>query len=150
LDAMPTVASGGNVGLTFARIIGAVDAKRPVAYTWEGLMRSMWPSGKYGTSIRGQRLEMSLDPGQTYDHMRIFSHRDFVGRLVHTVDCRETPVIDIDIPHAMFWNAKLPAALSDSALVLERDFGQVGHVDFYRVDATAAAPGKVRAYTFAK
>jgi len=150
LSAMPRVASGGNVGLTFARIAGAVDAKRPVAYTWEGLLRSMWPSGKYGTSIRGQRLEMTLDPGQSYDHMRIFSHRDFVGRLVHTVDCRETPVIDIDIPHAMFWNARLPAALSDSSLVLERDFGQIGHVDFYRVDKTPAAPTKVKAYTFAK
>lgn len=69
---LPTVSPDSPIKLTFARINSCVDAKRPVAYPYEGLLNSTWPSFKYGASTRGQKLEIALDENQDYDH----AHRE--------------------------------------------------------------------------
>jgi len=147
---LPTVSPDSPIKLTFARINSCVDAKRPVAYPYEGLLNSTWPSFKYGASTRGQKLEIALDENQDYDHVRIFSHRNFVGRLVHATDSQPEALATFDIPHAMFWHEKLPGKLTDTQLVLERAYGQMGHIDFYRVEPAKPATGNnVESYQLA-
>ena len=53
---LPSVSPDEPKTFTFARINRCVDAKRPVAYPYEGLLQTTWPSILYGPSTRGQRL----------------------------------------------------------------------------------------------
>ena len=134
LKNIPEVDAGSGVRMAFARINGCIDAKRPVAYPYEGLLRTSWPGSKYGPSVRGHRLEISLDEGQSYDRVRLFAQRYFRGRLLSGTD---KSLISLNASYASFLHAKLPAALDDTSLVLERDGGQIGHIDFYRSEALA-------------
>lgn len=131
---IPVVDAGSGVRLTFARISGCRDAKRPVAYPYEGLLRTSWPGSKYGASVRGHRLEISLDGGQEYDRVRLFAQRYFRGRLLNSSD---KSLVSMNVPHARFLHAKLPGSLSETSLVLERDGGQIGQIDFYRSEPLA-------------
>jgi hypothetical protein len=151
LAALPVVSPGQPQRLTFARVNRCIDAKRPVAYPFEGLLETTWPSLKYGPSIRGQRLDIALDAGQSYDHLRLFVHRPFTGELVRAPRGRDESILPIEAPQSMFWHRRLPAACSDTALVLKRDFGQLGQIDFYRADPVDAArlPSKTEDYTLA-
>ncbi len=149
---LPEVHPDRPVKLAFARINQCVDAKRPVAYPYEGLLRSPWPGSKYGPSIRGQQLAIRLDPGSSYDRVRLFATRHFQGRLARRAnfDQRAETVLDFDVPHAMFWHAQLPEAIEDTELLLKRRAGIMGQIDFYRVEPfeDAEVAGSVD-YTFA-
>ena len=151
LAALPVVTPDQPLAFTFARINRCVDAKRPVAYPIEGLWQTTWPSLKYGPSIRGQRLEMALDDGQSYDRIRLFIHRPFSGELVRpTISGKDESILPIQVAQSMFWHRRLPAPCSDTALVLKREAGQMGQIDLYRVDPLDAArlPAKTEAYSF--
>jgi len=148
---MPTLSPDAPRAFAFARINHCVDAKRPVAYPYEGLLRSAWPSGKYGPSIRGQRLEISLDPNQSYDRVRLFVHRPFKAQLVGTKDGTDRTIASFDVPRAMFWHQRLPRAIRDTALALKRARGRLGQIDFYRVEPLSPAlrPKLTETFTFA-
>jgi len=134
LDSIPILEPGNPSRFTFARVNGCIDAKRPVAYPYEGLIRSAWPGTKYGPSIRGRRVQISLDPNQRYDRVRVFTQRAFRGQLQHKVDGVEKPVLDIDAPSPMFWHGQMPETLQDTTLWLTRENGRIGQIDFYRVE----------------
>jgi hypothetical protein len=61
-------------------------------------------------------------------------------------------VLAFDIPHAMFWHGRLKQPLSDMDLILERDNGRMGQIDFYRVEPLSGRlkPGKTESFTFAR
>jgi hypothetical protein len=148
LDTLPRLAAGQGLELTFARVAGCVDAKRPVAYPWEGLLRTTWPSQKYGPSIRGRRLEIRLDPQQRFDRVRLFAHRPFVGSLHVGVD--EQQVTQLEAPDTMFAHVKLAQPVEASQLLLRRRSGQMGQIDFYRAEALERVkpPKQAVAYHF--
>jgi hypothetical protein len=151
LAALPVVTAGQPQVITFARINRCVDAKRPVAYPFEGLWQTTWPSLKYGPSIRGQRLDIALDAGSSYDHIRLFVHRPFTGELAHAPKGQDETILAIEAPQSMFWHRRLPAACTDTDLVLKRTFGQLGQIDLYRVDPLDAArlPATTETYLLA-
>jgi hypothetical protein len=151
LAALPVLSPDKPQSITFARIGRCVDSKRPVAYPIEGLWQTTWPSLKYGPSIRGQRLELELEEGPAYDHIRLFVHRPFSGDLVRVVNGTEKTILPIDAPRSMFWHRRLPAVFSDTSLVLKRETGQMGQIDLYRVDALEAAGllAKTEVFVFA-
>lgn len=133
LASMPAASPGAPTSLHFATVEKCVDAKRPVAYTWAGLLRTNWPSFKYGPSIRGQNLEISLRPDQTYDRYRVFATRHFHGQVVRYDGRQPKTMAAIDIPHAMFRHGRLDAMHDDTAVELHRRDGQIGQFDLYRV-----------------
>ncbi len=141
------------VALVFARIQKAVAAKRPVAPPRGGLMGSSWPDIKYGASTRGRELELELTPGSVFDRVRLFVQRPFTGELVQTSgQGADQKLTVIQVPEATVWNKKLGKAVSGESLKITREYGNLGPVDFYRVEkALAEAQAKAKlVYRFEK
>ncbi|MBI4025988.1 MAG: hypothetical protein HY360_13465 [Verrucomicrobia bacterium] len=153
LASLPAVESGKPQTFTFARFTGCVDANRPVAEPFWGFPGSTWPLDKYGASIRGEHLDIHLAAGQSYDRVRVCAQRRFAGEFKRaTPNGREETVVPLDAEQAGIWHRKLPAALTDSRLVLKRKTGALGEIAFYRVEPLKRQPsGKdVIAFALAK
>ncbi len=152
LAAMPGLDPGVPLALTFTRVSSCVDAKRPVAYPHEGLLYTTWPSHKYGSSIRGQRLDIGLDDNGGFDRVRVLLHRAFEGEFVRVRDGQDEKILDVTGPHAAFRHAKLPALMTERELALRRAYGQLGQIDFYRAEAVDVAdlPDRLAPFAFAK
>jgi hypothetical protein len=162
LKSLPVVAAGQAQKFEFARITQSVDAKRPSNIAFDGFPTTSWPNIMYGAALRGQQLDLYLEPDAKYDRVRIFTHRQFKGRLVRVPEekrdepapftfegvkhpspantAREaqmdevTPLLPIETPGAQVWHGKLPRILSDRRLALQREAGRLGEIDFYRVE----------------
>ena len=149
---IPALEPAKPLALTFARIVRCVDAKRPVAQPHEGFAVTTWPQIKYGASIRGERLEIQLAPGSSYDRVRVFLHRKFRGAFVRDTAGKDEVVAAIDEPRATIWHRPLGRMLTDEQVALTRKQGRLGQTDFYRVEPLKAAevPKQVVAFTFAR
>ncbi len=146
---LPVVEAEQPAEFAFARFIKCVDAKRPVAQLFEGFSRTTWPLIKYGASIRGRHLDIELAPGQTYDRVRAFVHRRFVGRFMRLDEKGAAQeIIPFNAPHATIWHRRLPEAMSESRLILKRTTGQLGQIDFYRVTPLAEQPQTLPEFSF--
>ena len=150
LARMPVVETGAPQMFTFARITECVDAKRPVAQLFEGFYDTSWPLVKYGASTKGEELAISLAPKPSYDRVRLFVHRPFDGALVRSIARVETQALAIHAPQSGVWHGKLDGALSDEALTLKRRAGNLGQLDFYRVEPMAILAREAVALHFAK
>jgi hypothetical protein len=138
---LASVEAGRGVQFTSARFLGCVDSRRPVAQPFEGVVDATWPLVKYGTSIRGRELEITLAPKSSYDHARLLLQRPFSGALVHRAeDGRETPLAAVEAGQPMVWHARLEGVVARDKLLLKRTTGQMGQIDFYRVEPLATAP----------
>jgi len=148
---IPSLEPGKPLALTFARIVRCVDAKRPVAQPHEGFAVTTWPLIKYGASIRGERLDIQLAPGSSYDRVRVFLHRKFRGAFVRAATGKDETLAAIDEPRATIWHRPLGRMLTDEQVALTRKQGRLGQIDFYRVDPLKApdVPKQVVAFTFA-
>jgi hypothetical protein len=178
LAALPVIAANKPQQFVFAPIVQGMDARRPIASVFEGLSRHTWPSIVYGASLRGRYLDLYLQPNQTYDRVRVFTHRRFEGRFLRLPEnmrhasppeysvasvksgkpenLPEEPqpkdkatLLPIATERAAIWNRKLPAALTDSHLALERTTGRLGSIDFYRAEPMAKVqPSELTSYKF--
>jgi len=143
LAQIPTAAPGQALRFDFARVTHCVDAKRLVAQPFEGLRASTWPLQKYGASTKGRNLEVHFAPGQSFDRVRIFQHRPFSGRFCEVlpgVGARRLMETDVKRP---IFRGRFADMRTDAQLLLERDKGWLGQIDFYRVDPAAALPEDV-------
>jgi hypothetical protein len=140
LAQLPRATGGGALRYTFARIEKCVDANRQVAQPFEGFRDSCWPLQKYGASLKGRALQIHFQPEQRFDRARIFTQRPYVGRLMEVlpgVGARK--LADVASPRPL-WRTQFAQMRTDRVMQLERETGQVGQVDFFRVDPLAAAP----------
>lgn len=144
LAVLPTVASGGAVTIAFARITEIMDAKRPDNHAFDGISVTTWPNEMYGASIRGEQMEITLEDGATYDRVRVFAHRPLDVALKADDTLATISTYDARIVHT-----KLPASKATD-LILTRDRGQIGELDFYRVDSSARKTGDIRTFHFAR
>jgi len=146
LAEIPAVKSGNAIRFTFARVIRAIDAKRLVAQPFEGLLQSCWPLQKYGASTKGRNLEIHFAPEQTFDRVRLFAHQPFSGRLLEVLPgVGSNELTKIDAPRPT-WRARFDNLRSDRLVILERDGGSLGQVDFYSVDSASKLPEKLQPY----
>jgi hypothetical protein len=131
LKEIPVVNSGGSKMLTFSRVVQAMDDKRPIAQVFENYPGDTWPLLQYGASTRGKHLEIQLAPNASYDHVRVYAQRSFSG----TLNRADGGVLaSINAAQPMIWNRDLGKPVRDNSLALNRDFGRIGQIDFYRVD----------------
>lgn len=151
VEKLPVVKSGEGVQLTFAEFEKMIDAKRPHVQLFEGLSRSTWPNEMYGASIRGRSIDMYLRGEPSYDRVRVFVHRPFEGEF-RSIDKfgREHSLAPFTNEFATIWHEKLDEAQSANHVKLERKYGAIGQVDFYRVDPLKAALKDVMPFTLAK
>jgi hypothetical protein len=153
LEQMPVVEAGKPQLFTFARIVGCVDAKRPVSQPFDGFPATTWPHIEYGASLRGQRLDIELAPDPSYDRVRVFVHRKFSGVCVRkTPDGKEESLAGLEAPRATVWHRRLPAMLREQELALKCSQGRLGQIDFYRVEPLKRLPKpkETVGYAFAK
>ncbi len=160
LAQLPRVAAGAGVALQFARFVGAIDSKRAYAQVFEGLMFSTWPDDMYSATLCGKRLDLLLEPGSRFDRVRLFLQRPFTGELRAAkaavsvpsaadpatlgsqlgmsfmgelpATISETPLLQIGTAHAQVWHHQLNQMVEADRMVLTREVGMVGQVDFYR------------------
>ncbi|MBI2193029.1 MAG: hypothetical protein HYU36_13705 [Planctomycetes bacterium] len=150
LAELPQVLSGKTLSWTFARVTQAIDAHRAVAQPFEGLRDTCWPLQKYGASTKGQRVEFHLAPGQRFDRVRLFAQRPFSGRLMEVLPgVGANKLFEISTKRPL-WRGSFATERSDLRLLLERDWGQVGQIDFYRVEPVRALPKRRRAFSTAR
>lgn len=150
LAELPQLPSGKMLSWTFARVIQAIDAHRRVAQPFEGLRDTCWPLQKYGASTKGKRLELYLAPGQRFDRVRLFAQRPFAGRLMEVLPgVGSNKLFDISAERPL-WRGRFASERNDLLLLLERDWGQMGQIDFYRVEPVKSLPKKRRTFTTAK
>ncbi|MHC4884386.1 MAG: hypothetical protein ACYTGH_04800 [Planctomycetota bacterium] len=150
LAALTVVTAQKAQQLTFARIKGCRDARRPVAQPIDGYLSSSWPDHKYGASIRGQRLTMTFEDGVDCDRIAIFSHRNLNGELLVPEGREERAIGKVNIPHATFFHQRLSEPLTGTELTLKRKYGQLGQIMFYRSDALTERPATGTSYSLAK
>ncbi len=145
LREIPVVMAGDSVRYTFARIVKAVDANRMVAQPFEGLRDTVWPIQKYGASTKGKKLAIYFAPYQAYDRVRLFAQRPFEGRLMEVLPgVGAKKVFDVRAGRPL-WRAHYDRVRTDPFVLLERDFGQIGQMDFYRVQPEGSGIGGQRA-----
>lgn len=143
---VPVVTPAQSKMLTFARVVNATDAKRPVAQVFENYPGDTWPLLQYGASIRGKHLDLQLAPDSSYDHVRLYLQRSFSGALTKA-DGSE--VLAVQASQPMIWNRDLGKTMNDDRLALNRDYGRVGQIDFYRTDAMPKLlPRELETYAF--
>lgn len=151
LDVIPRVAPDKPIQIDFARITGAVDSKRPVAQMFEGFYYTTWPMDMYGASTKGNRLDLTLEKGSSFDHARFFTQRRFRGELRRpTLDGQGETLVNINTPAAQIWHCKLDAVAKDQQLYLTRETGMLGQIDFYSTSALKAQskPADIRTFHF--
>lgn len=127
---------GKPVQMTFAQVESMYDARRRIAQPFEGFKATNWPLTKYGASSKGRLLEMNLRPGQSYDRMRLFCQRPFIGALKEPGG-KTLLEVGTDRP---IWRGRLGELHRDTALHLQRHSGKIGQIDFYRTEP-APTPG---------
>jgi len=138
LGEIPTVESGQILRYALARTTHAVDARRRIAQPVDGLWASAWPLTKYGASAKGRLLEIGLAPDQSYDRVRIFMHRTFIGsfqELVPGMGLRKT--LDVEAVRPI-WRGHFDARRNDRRIYLARQGGWLGQIDFIRAEIVAA------------
>ncbi len=141
LATLPLLPSGETRQWNFARFLGCVDARRPVAHPFEGVVDSTWPLVKYGASIRGRELEIALAPGAAFDRIRMTLQRPFSGEVgFRAGDGRETRLAVVESTQPRVWHARLDAPVQRERLFLKRSTGRMNQLDFYRVDPLDAPP----------
>lgn len=149
LEALPRVEAGKPLEFTFARITRCVDAKRPVAEPFEGFAHSTWPLVKYGASIRGQRLDIYLASGASYDRARVLLHRPFSGGFVRPAAAgQEEMLLALESDQAVLWHRRLPFMLHDEHVALKRKTGWLGQIDFYRAEPMRRRPSSKKLLAF--
>ncbi len=153
-EALPVAAADALLGLHFARVTGAMDAKRPQAQVFEGLSRTTWPKIYYGPFVKGRHLDIELENGAVYDRVRAFVQRPFQGVLAAGAqadsDATDAAALPLETEQATYWHRRLPAGLADApALSLRRRQGQLGQLDFYRVQPGVALPEADRRQVYA-
>jgi len=148
LEEVPVVRDGEALRQVFARVTGAIDAKRMVAQPFEGLWPSTWPLSKYGASTKGRLLELHLAPDQSFDRARVFMHRRFAGSFQEVVPgggLRDTLRVRAE---RSLWRGRFPTMRTDRTVYLRRKGGWLGQIDFFRVENASPAdlPTRLRAY----
>jgi hypothetical protein len=148
ISEIPTVNGNQTKMLTFARVVNCMDAKRPVAQVFENYPGDTWPLLQYGASIRGKHLDIQLAKGSSYDHIRVYAQRSFSGAFARE-DGRVLTSVKAAEP--MIWQRDLGNPLREERLTLNRDFGRIGQIDFYRVDnAPKLNARELESFTFQK
>ncbi|MHC4873042.1 MAG: LamG-like jellyroll fold domain-containing protein, partial [Planctomycetota bacterium] len=150
LKNIPTVDQGKGTAIHYARIRKGIDAKRPTALLSDGYLNSTWPSHKYGSSIRGQVMDLTMEENQNFDRVVFFSHRNFKGSLLSTDKGKKSYHGSFDIPHAMYWHQKLEREVTSENVLLERDYGQLGEIAFYKTEKLSRRPRSVDSFTLKK
>jgi hypothetical protein len=157
LEELARVKGGEGVSIVYSRIQKAVAAKRPIATPMSGIAAMSWPDIKYGASTRGKQLDLELAEGARFDRMRLFVQRPFTGALTHRLANGQTQTMaGIDVQEPSIWHKKLSGVMTDREVIIKREYGALGPIDFYRVEAMGAdalgtaAPKKAREYRFEK
>jgi len=146
LAEMPVVKADSAIRFTFARVLRSIDAKRLVAQPFEGLLQSCWPLQKYGASTKGRSLEIRFAQDQTFDRVRLFAHHVFSGRLQEVLPGVGTKdLLEIDAPRPN-WRARFGDVRRDRSLILQRDGGSLGQIDFFSVDSVSVLPKNLLTY----
>src|ERR1043166_2974018 len=128
----------GSTPLEFkwTRVNHTEDCKRRMAQPFEGLPSTCWPHARYGASVSGKQLEISLDLGVPYDRVRLFAQRPFKGRLAQPQPVGDPKVlVDVNAQRPI-WRATLSQPMQAPLLLLQRDDGWIGQIDFYQCRET--------------
>jgi hypothetical protein len=142
LPHLPALAPAAPLRVTVLRVDHASDAQRRIAQPFDGLPDTCWPLQKYGASAKGQRLQLYLAPGQQWTHCQLFAQRPFRGRLFELPPGEDaTPLATVNAERP-FWRYHQDTPRSDRLLLLDREVGQLGHIDLLRSEA-AAPPATV-------
>lgn len=126
------VAGSAPLEFKWARIERTVDCKRPMAQPFEGFPATCWPHARYGASISGKQLEIYFAPDVEYDRMRLFAQRPFSGRLAQPQSIGDPKVLTEVKADRPIWRTTLKSPLRSPLLLLQRDDGWIGQVDFYQ------------------
>ena len=132
--------------IAWAQVDRCVDAKRRVSQPFDGFQSTCWPIQKYGASIGGRELEVYFRPGAEADRVRLFAQRPFHGQLLQPQPVggpKALTTIDAERP---VWRGKLDAAVKPDVLLLHRESGWIGQVDFFRAREVDALPSVKRWY----
>ena len=78
-QAVPRVAGGQAVTLSFCRILRCIDAKRPQSAVFDGLPNTTWPKIYYGSFTKGRRMDVELTTDASFDRLRLFVTRPYAG-----------------------------------------------------------------------
>lgn len=146
---LPVLEPNQTLQITFARVTGANAAGRGIAQPFEGFRDTCWPLQKYGASSRGEKVELYLAPDQSFDRMRIFAQRPFKGRVMEVVPGIGAHTL-ADVDADVLWRTRFPAMRNDRVVLVERDYGQIGQIDFFRAEVVSDTPQQVRTFTTAK
>jgi len=145
LKPLPT-AGAQPMEFAWARIDHCADVKRRVAQPFDGFQSTCWPLQKYGASIGGRELEVWFGPGGEADRVRVFAQRAFHGQLLQPQPLGGPKSLVAIHAERPIWRGQLAAAVKPDVLLLQRENGWIGQVDFYRCRELPSLPPVTRWY----
>ncbi len=148
LKQLPVVGSTP-LEITWARIDHTTDCKRRMAQPFEGLPSTCWPHARYGASVSGKQLEIHLGPDSEYDCVRLFAQRPFRGRLLQPQPVGDPSLLANVNAARPIWRTKLASVQKSPLVLLHRDDGWIGQVDFFRCRETKSSRKIARTFVSA-